>query len=147
MKIVLACDHAGFELKEDVKLWLMNSGSEIKDFGAVTYEELDDYPDYIRPAAEFVSSTEGSLGIIFGGSGQGEAITANRVTGVRAAVYNSNNLELITLAREHNDANILSIGARFLSPDEVKEAIKLFLETKFTNEKRHLRRINKIDKI
>jgi ribose 5-phosphate isomerase B len=145
MKIYLATDHAGFELKESMRAYLEAKGHEVTDFGAHEYNENDDYPDFIRPAAEAVAADAASLGIIFGGSGQGEDMVADKVVGVRSAVYYGGNLEIVKLAREHNNANVLSIGARFASEDEAKEAIDLFIETKFPGDERHVRRIEKID--
>ena len=109
------------------------------------YDSQDDYPDFIAPLAEKVALDTDSRGIIFGGSGQGEAIVANRVSGVRAVVYYGGTLDIPRLAREHNDANILSIGARFVSLEEIQQVVQIFLETEFTGG-RHVRRITKIDK-
>ena len=145
MKIILATDHAGFEMKEAIKERLLDQKIEVEDVGAHTLDESDDYPVYISKAAEIVSKASLSMGIIFGGSGQGEAIVANRFVGVRAAVYNTPNTELITLSREHNNANVLSIGARFISTEQAYEAVQLFLSTSFSNEERHIRRIRQID--
>jgi len=145
--IYLASDHAGFELKKKLKIFLLELNYEIEDLGNTVYDEEDDYPDFIRVAAKKVSENSGSQAIIFGGSGQGEAITANRAKGVRAAVYYGGPLDIIKLSREHNDANILSLGARFLDEVEAKEVVKLWLETSFNKEKRHQRRIEKIDNI
>ena len=144
MKIILATDHAGFKLKESIKKYLIEFNYEIKDFGALEYNKLDDYPDFIAPAAKFISENCDYKGIIFGGSGQGEAISANRFKYVRAAVYYGGPIELVELSRIHNDANILSLGARFLSLDEAKNVINLWLNTNFEGE-RHLNRIKKID--
>ncbi len=144
-KIYLGTDHAGFNSKEYTKKFLLESGLDVEDLGATSLDNNDDYPDFIKPVAKEVSKNKNSFGVIFGGSGQGEAIVANREKGVRAVVYNSNDLEIIKLARVHNNANILSIGARFLNEKETKEAVLLFLETEFPEEERHLRRIEKID--
>ena len=100
MKIVLATDHAGFELKEQIKEKLLNKNFEIKDFGALTYNALDDYPDFITPAAKFISNNPEFLGIIIGGSGQGEAMAANRIKGIRAAVYYNGPKEIVKLSRK-----------------------------------------------
>ncbi|MEK6942886.1 MAG: RpiB/LacA/LacB family sugar-phosphate isomerase [Nanoarchaeota archaeon] len=145
-KIFLATDHAGFEMKEFMKKALLKEGYNVIDKGALEYDKEDDYPDFIISAAKEVSKDKISKGIIFGGSGQGEAISANKVKGVRAAVYNCNNLEIVKLSREHNDANILSIGARFMTNDHAFEAAKIWLSTYFTNDERHVRRISKITK-
>ncbi len=145
--IYLASDHAGFELKEKLKKYLVKLGYQIEDFGNFIYDENDDYTDFIRKTAEAVAAnTENSRGIILGGSGQGEAMVANRIKGVRAAIVYNYNEDIIRLSREHNNANILSLGARFLSEEEAKKAVKLWLETPFSVEERHIRRINKIDK-
>ncbi|MFT5360169.1 MAG: ribose 5-phosphate isomerase B [Candidatus Paceibacteria bacterium] len=145
MKIYLAADHAGFELKESVKKYLEEKGHDVTDFGAHKYNEGDDYPDFIKPAAEAVAGDLASLGIIFGGSGQGEDMVADKIFGIRSAVYYGGNLEIVKLAREHNNANIISIGARFMDYNEATEAIDLFLDTKFSGDERHIRRIEKID--
>lgn len=146
MKVYLATDHAGFELKEKVKESLETEGYEVEDFGVYKIDPADDYPDFISKAAEAVSKDPQSKAIIFGGSGQGEAVVANKFPNVRAAVFYGN-ADMIPLIREHNDANILSLGARFLTEDEAIEAAKLWLETPFTEEERHVRRIEKIKKI
>ena len=141
--IVLATDHAGFELKEHVKRFLIKKGYDIKDFGALEYDGLDDYPDFILPAAKYISEHK-LIGIIFGGSGQGEAMAANRIKGIRAAVFYNGPNEIVELSRLHNNANILSIGARFVSSKEVEKVIELWLSTNF-EEGRHEKRINKLD--
>ena len=141
--IVLATDHAGLELKEHVKRFLIKKGYDIKDFGALEYDGLDDYPDFILPAAKYISEHK-LIGIIFGGSGQGEAMAANRINGIRAAVFYNGPDEIVELSRLHNNANILSIGARFVSDQEVKKVIELWLSTDF-EEGRHKKRINKLD--
>lgn len=147
MDIVLASDHAGFELKEKTRHYLLEKGYSVDDCGAHTYDEDDDYPIFIAMAANKVrNAPETTRAIIFGGSGQGEAIVANRFKHVRAAVYASDNLELVTLAREHNNANVLSIGARFVSAEAARKAIALFLDTSFPGEERHERRIKQIDR-
>lgn len=144
--IYLATDHAGFELKEKVKEFLKAEGYEVEDCGAFELDPNDDYPDFISKAAEAISKDPQSKAIIFGGSGQGEAIVANKFPNVRAVVFYGN-ADMISLTREHNDANILSLGARFLTEDEAIEAVKLWLETPFTEEERHTRRIEKIKQI
>ena len=141
--IVLATDHAGFELKEHVKRFLIKKGYGIKDFGALEYDGLDDYPDFILPAAKYISEHK-LIGIIFGGSGQGEAMAANRINGIRAAVFYNGPDEIVELSRLHNNANILSIGARFVSNQEAEKVIELWLSTDF-EEGRHEKRINKLD--
>ncbi len=148
MKIYLATDHAGFEIKEVLKEHLISQGMEVVDCGAREYDAEDDYPDFIAPAAKAVSiDPENSRAIIFGGSGQGEAIVANKFPNVRAAVFYGGPGEIVTLSREHNDANVLSFGARFVSPEEVKRLVDVWLSEEFTGAERHQRRINKIKKI
>ena len=146
MKIHLATDHAGLELKEKVKLYLSDLDHEVIDHGAYEYDALDDYPDFIFPCANAVSNDPESKGIIFGGSGQGEAMAANRVKGVRAAVFYNGPDEIIKLSRQHNNANILSLGARFMSIEEMCKAIEVWLSTDFESG-RHQRRIEKLDEI
>jgi ribose 5-phosphate isomerase B len=149
MNILISSDHAGFELKNSLVEYLETLKHDVEDMGPSELDESDDYPDLIAPLASKVGvsnlDTESLLGIIIGGSGQGEAIVANRFSGVRAGVFNCDNLELVTLLRQHNDANIISIGARFVSLDVAKEAVRLFIETEFTHDKRHERRIKEID--
>ena len=143
--IYLGTDHAGFELKEEIKKFLVDLGLDVEDKGAMVLDPSDDYPDFVRPVAEAVANdAERSRGIILGGSGQGEAIVANRAKGIRAAVYYGGPLDIVKLSRQHNDSNILSLGARFLTKEEALEAVKLFLETPFEGG-RHQRRIDKID--
>jgi len=143
MIIYLGCDHAGFELKEKIKTFLTDQNLEVIDKGAFAFDQNDDYPDFIIPTATAVAQDEKSFGIILGGSGQGEQMSANRIKGVRALEYYGGNLEIIKLGREHNNANILSLGARFINEKEAFEAINLFLNTTFSGDERHLRRINK----
>jgi ribose 5-phosphate isomerase B len=144
--IYLGTDHRGYELKEKIKQWLTNWGYEFEDMGAHEYNEQDDYPDFISLVGEKVSANPDSKGIILGSSGQGEAIVANKYKGVRAVVYYGGSEEIIKLSREHNDANVLSLGASFVG-EEVSEVIKLWLETSFPGEERHTRRINKIKQL
>ena len=144
MKIHLATDHAGLELKEKVKLYLSDLNYEVIDHGAYEYDALDDYPDFIFPCANAVSNDPESKGIILGGSGQGEAMAANRVKGVRAAVFYNGPDEIIKLSRQHNNANILSLGARFMSEEEMYTISEVWLSTDFESG-RHQRRIEKLD--
>jgi len=144
MKIHLATDHAGLELKEKIKLYLSDLNYEVIDHGAYEYDALDDYPDFIFPCANAVSNDPESKGIILGGSGQGEAMAANRVKGVRAAVFYNGPDEIIKLSRQHNNANILSLGARFMSEEEMYKIIEVWLSTDFESG-RHQRRIEKLD--
>lgn len=143
-RIVLATDHAGFKLKEAVKKSLLELGLEVKDFGALEYESTDDYPDFINPAAKFISENDNTMGVIFGGSGQGEAMAANRFKGVRAAVFYDGPDEIINLSRLHNNANVLSFGSRFIDADRAIELIKKWLSVEFEGG-RHQKRIEKLD--
>lgn len=144
MKLHLATDHAGFAHKEALKAYLLREGIEVMDHGATIFIEDDDYPDYIVPCAQAVAADpDNSMGVIFGGSGEGEAMAANRVAGVRAAVYYGGSTDILTLSREHNAANMLSLGARFLTLEECIEAVKFWLNTPFSNDERHLRRLGK----
>ncbi|RMF08647.1 MAG: RpiB/LacA/LacB family sugar-phosphate isomerase [Candidatus Neomarinimicrobiota bacterium] len=143
-KIMLATDHAGFELKEKVKAALVQEGYTVEDFGAYAYDRDDDYPDFILPAAYAVSQSAQARGIIFGGSGQGEAMAANRVRGVRAVVYYDGPEQIIRLSRRHNDANVLSLGARFISFEKAWAMIRIWLREPFDGD-RHERRIRKLD--
>lgn len=145
MKIYLASDHAGFELKEFIKSKLKEMGNEVVDCGATSMDPNDDYPDFISKAAEGVAQNPGSFGIVFGKSGAGEAIVANKIKGVWAVLGFS--IENVKLSREHNDANVLSLGSAFVSNDQAVHLVKLFLETQFSGEERHIRRINKIKQI
>ena len=144
MIIYLGTDHAGFELKEFLKESLVQRGFNVDDQGAYQYDAKDDYPDFIIPVACKVSSDVGSRGIILGGSGQGEAIVANKIKGVRAAVYYGGPTEIVKLSRLHNDANILSLGARFLDNNKAFEVVIDWLSIDF-EEGRHIRRLKKID--
>lgn len=150
MKIFFGTDHAGFELKEALVAFVRDElGHEIEDMGAFAYDERDDYPDFISKVAVRVGAEPDARGIvrglILGGSGQGEAMVANRVKGVRAAVYYGGNTDILKRSREHNDANVLSLGARFISEEEAKEAVRVWLAAPFSDEARHRRRIQKID--
>jgi ribose 5-phosphate isomerase B len=146
MIIYLATDHKGFELKEKIKEWLKEWGHEYEDIGATVHDESDDYPDFVHKAAERVAANpDEAKAIILGASGQGEAITANRHKNVRAVVYYGGTSEIVTLSRQHNDANMLSIGASFVKEEEAKEMIRLWLSTAFSDDERHKRRILKID--
>ncbi len=147
MKIFIGTDHAGFELKQKLVSFLEELDHEVEDMGAYELNKEDDYPDFIVPVAEAVSKDLQSKGIILGGSGQGEAIVANRTKGARTVVYYGGPIDIVRLSREHNDANILSLGARFITENEAKDVIKLWLETEFNGEERHKRRLKKIDNI
>ncbi len=145
--VYLATDHAGFELKTKIKEFLKKEGYELEDMGAYQMDPNDDYPDFISKAAKAVSKDPASKAIILGGSGQGEAIVANKFSNVRAAVYYGGQSEMPKITREHNDSNILSLGARFLTEEEAFKAVKLFLDTPFSKDERHVRRIEKIKRI
>lgn len=151
MTIYLATDHAGYELKEAIKAHLEERPEyEVYDCGALTLEPGDDYPEYMARAAEKVqydAEHEPSLAIIFGGSGVGEAIVANRFAHVRAVVYAGGPLDVIKVSREHNDTNVLSIGARFVNVNEAKQAADLFLKTPFSHDERHADRIIQIEEL
>ena len=157
--IFIASDHAGFALKHALTNHIRTLGYEIEDVGAFSLNPEDDYPDFMTPLAKRVAGEPGSCGIIIGGSGQGEAMCANRIPGIRAAVFygpmrvtsaldiegghSEDGYDAIRLPRRHNDANVLSIGARFVSGDQALEAIRVFLGTPFSDSPRHARRIAK----
>ena len=163
LKIFIASDHAGFTLKNALTKHVRMLGYEVEDIGPDTLNPEDDYPDFVTPCARRVSeenahNADAARGIIIGGSGQGEAMCANRVPGVRAAVFygpmrvtsalaiegrSEDGYDAVRLPRRHNNANMLSIGARFISGDEADEAVRIFLETPFSNSPRHARRIAK----
>lgn len=145
MKIYLATDHAAFELKEYVKTHLQEGGYAVEDCGAYQFDPNDDYPDLIKVAAKKVAENAGTFGIVFGKSGAGEAIVANKTKGVRAALAVNN--ENVRLAREHNNANVLSIGSIIVGNEQAIEFIRLFVNTAFSNEERHIRRVEKISQI
>jgi ribose 5-phosphate isomerase B len=159
MKIYLAADHAGFGLKNALLEHLPILGHNVEDVGAFTYDPDDDYPDFVKPLCEKVLAEAGSFGIICAGSGQGEGMCANRVPGIRAAVFygpmpahevldreggfSQDGYDAVRLSRRHNNANVLSIGARFVSPAQADEAIRTFLGTEYTGDERHVRRLGK----
>lgn len=148
MKIIIGSDHAGLDLKSLLIGFLRASDYEVVDVGPEGYNGEDDYPDFINEVARQVQKDpENVRGIIIGGSGQGEAISANRFKGVRAALYYGGDMKIVTLSREHNDSNILSFGARFVTQEEAREAISLWLTTPFSKEEKHARRIKKIDEL
>lgn len=163
MKIALASDHAGFEQLKDLGDFLGSLGHETIDYGPKRLNPDDDYPDFIVPAALAVANGECERGVILGGSGQGEAMAANKIKGVRCAVFygpavprkvvdaegrtSHDPYEIIKLARQHNDANMLSLAARFVTLSDMKHVIKIWLETPFSNEVRHRRRVDKVDEL
>ena len=144
MKILLASDHAGFELKEFLSNHLIQLGYIVENCGAHEMDPTDDYPDFIIPTAQKIANDSDSKGIIMGGSGQGEAIAANRINGVRAAVYYDGPIDIVKLSRSHNNANILSLGARFISNEKAAEVVKMWLNEPFEGG-RHQKRIDKLD--
>lgn len=163
MKVYLATDHAGFELKNKIAEFLKTEGYEAEDCGPFSYDKDDDYPDWVSKAAAKVSENPDSFGIVLGGSGQGEAIVANKFKNVRCALFygpmippvatditgktSDDPYEMLRLTREHNNANMLSLGVRFLTEQDAMRAVKLFLESKYSGEERHARRIKKISEL
>jgi ribose 5-phosphate isomerase B len=142
MRIHIGSDHAGLEFKNELIAHLVMNGHDVTDHGPYEYDALDDYPDFCIPCAVAVAKDSTSVGIVLGGSGNGEQISANKVKGIRAALVWS--LETAKLAREHNNANVISVGQRQHTAQEVKDFIDLFLITKFPGDERHVRRIQKI---
>ena len=155
MKIFIGTDHAGYVLKEQLVAYLKGRGHEVVDKGAFEYDEHDDYPDYVIPVAEEVSKNpDMSRGIVMGATGQGEAIAANRFPHVRAVVYYGNGKcvvedesNIIARSREHNNSNVLSLGARFLTEDQMIKEVDEWLNTPYSRSERHIRRLGKIDSI
>ncbi len=161
MNIALSTDHAGYEALKSLKTFLEQQGHQVIDFGPKTFDPDDDYPDFIFPAAKSVSNGEVEYGIIMGSSGQGEAMAANRVKGVRCALYYGpaippgavdvegkfadDEYEIVRLSKEHNNANMLSLAARFLTQEEIRKVVSIWLESPFSGVERHSRRIKKID--
>lgn len=161
MTIALSTDHAGLKAIKRLQIFLEAQGYICQSFAPASFNADDDYPDFIRPAAEAVASGVCERGVIMGGSGQGEAMVANRVTGVRCALYYGparavepidasgtsaiDDFEILRLSRQHNDANMLSIAARFVNQTAIEQAVLLWLETTFSGQERHMRRIHKID--
>ena len=142
MRIHIGSDHAGLELKAQLIEHLVSGGHDVTDHGPYEYDALDDYPDFCIPAAEAVAKDPASLGIVLGGSGNGEQIAANKVKGIRAALAWS--IETAKLARDHNNANIIAVGGRMHEISFVKEIIDAFIASPFSNDERHVRRIKKI---
>ena len=154
--IYIGSDHAGYDLKEKLKKYIEEElNLAVDDKGAFTLNGTDDYPDFIKPVAEAVSKDTNNLGIIIGASGEGEAICANKTHGIRAIVYYGGNkkqkdasgkrINIIESGRLHNNANILSLGARFITERRAKKTVRSFIETPFSNDERHIRRINKLE--
>ena len=142
MRVYIASDHGGYWLKDSIKADLISHGHEVVDVGNSNYDPNDDYPDYVIPLAEKVAEDIGSVGIIIGRSGNGEAIAANKVKGVRAAICLTE--DMARIAREHNNANILSLGSSFVDIHRAERIIEVFLESMFTQDERHARRLDKI---
>jgi ribose 5-phosphate isomerase B len=139
MRVHIGSDHAGFDLKKFLVAALTEDGHDVIDHGPETYDAEDDYPTFCIPAAEAAVAEPGSLCVVIGGSGNGEQIAANKVTGARAAL--AYNLDTAKLGRQHNDANVISIGARMHSEEEALEMVRMFLATPFSGDERHARRI------
>ena len=142
MRVHIGGDHAAYEMQRDLVSWLAEQGHEVVDHGPVDYDALDDYPVFVLRAAEAVAADPGSLGIVLGGSGNGEQMAANKVKGIRAGLAYTP--ELARLTREHNDALVLSMGARFHTLQEGREIALAFLDTPFSGEDRHQRRIDMV---
>ena len=142
MRLHIGSDHAGLELKNELIEHLVNNGHDVTDHGPYEYDALDDYPVFCIPAAQAVAKDSTSLGIVIGGSGNGEQMAANKVKGIRAAL--AWNIETAKLGREHNNANVISVGGRMHSIEVCKMIIDAFIETPFSNDERHIRRINQI---
>lgn len=162
MKIALACDHAGFNALKELQEYLESLGYSCINFGPNALNPSDDYPDFVLPAARSVAKGECERGIIIGGTGEGEAMSANRIAGVRCTVFyapavpkaavdaegniSHDPYEIIKLSRQHNDANMLSLAARFMSLNDMQRAVKLWLETDFSGNTHHARRNAKLDR-
>ena len=144
MRLHIGSDHAGLELKNELLAHLVNNGHDVTDHGPYEYDALDDYPDFCIPAAQAVAKDTTSLGIVIGGSGNGEQIAANKVKGIRAVLAWS--IETAKLGKEHNNANVVAIGGRMHSFEDCKAIIDAFIATPFSNDERHIRRIDKIAK-
>jgi ribose 5-phosphate isomerase B len=163
MKIAVTTDHAGYVALQKLKEYLAFSGHQVMDYGPTSLDPDDDYPDYMFPAAQAVASGECEVAIILGGSGQGEAMAANRIKGVRCTVFygpvtakapidaeghtSDDPYEILRLSRQHNHANVLSLSGRFLSLDEMKKAAMIWLGTPYSDAERHVRRVRKLDEM
>lgn len=144
-KIYLSGDHAGFKLKNRIKMFLNKKGYDVQDFGPFKYNPRDDYPDFVIPMTKQIVKSKGR-GIIIAGSGQGEAILSNKLKSIRAGLYHGGNAKIVKIGREHDNTNILCLGSRLVKEAEAKKAINIFLTTEFQRG-RHLRRLNKMRKI
>ncbi|REF31690.1 ribose-5-phosphate isomerase [Calidifontibacter indicus] len=142
MRVHIGGDHAAYEMQRGLVDWLAEQGYDVVDHGPKEYDELDDYPVFVLRAAEAVAAEPGSLGVVLGGSGNGEQMAANKVKGIRAALCYST--ELAQLAREHNDAQIISLGGRFHTQEQAQAMVKVFLETPFSGVERHQRRLDMV---
>ncbi|MDF8265371.1 ribose-5-phosphate isomerase [Luteipulveratus flavus] len=142
MRVHIGGDHAAYELQRALVTWLGEQGHDVVDHGPGAYDALDDYPVFVLRAAEGVAADEGSRGIVLGGSGNGEQMAANKVDGIRAALCYST--ELAELARLHNDAQVIAIGGRFTDEETAKQMVTVFLDTAFTGEERHQRRLDMV---
>ncbi len=161
MKIAITTDHAGYQALQLLDAYIISLGHQTVNYGPKSLDIDDDYPDFMFPAAKAVAAGECERGVILGGSGNGEAMAANRIKGVRAAVFygpaiaktaidaegkvSTDPYEIIRLSRQHNDANVLSLSGRFLNIEEMKTAIQIWLDTAFSGVERHARRIKKLD--
>jgi ribose 5-phosphate isomerase B len=144
MKLYIASDHGGYYLKEELESYLEKKGVEVVDFGNLAYDPKDDYVDFVIPLAEKVSGGRDVLGVVLGRSGVGEAICANKVKGVYAS--NCTNVRMARRAREHNGANVLAMGAEYVTGGLAKRMVEAFLKTSFSSSTRHKRRVEKIKK-
>ena len=144
MRIHIGSDHAGLEFKAKIIAHLQSQGHQVTDHGPHSFDPLDDYPEFCIPAALATAKDPGSFGIVLGGSGNGEQMAANKVKGVRAALVWS--VEIAKLAREHNDANVISLGGRMHDEKLCLELVDTFLSTPFSSDERHVRRIGLISK-
>ena len=142
MRIHIGSDHAGLDFKNELITHLVMNGHDVTDHGPYEYDALDDYPDFCIPCAQAVAKDATSMGIVLGGSGNGEQMAANKVTGIRAALVWS--IETAKLAREHNNANVIAVGGRMHESDFVKQLIDTFIATPFPGDERHVRRIEKV---
>lgn len=159
MNIYIASDHAGYEMKNELKEYLSDLGYNVEDLGANTYNPEDDYPDYAKLISENISKDVTNIGILICGTGQGEIMAANRNPAVRCALFygeaipktqidisgteSNDSYEIIKLARSHNNANVLALASRFIDIEQAKKAVSVFIETPFSNEERHVRRLSK----
>jgi ribose 5-phosphate isomerase B len=148
MQLFISSDHAGYELKKYLIAYLEENGIAVIDKGPAEFNPTDDYPEFISRVAEEISEDpENARGIVIGSSGQGEAIVANKFQGVRAGVFYGGSLEIAKLLKEHNNANVLSLGAKFITTQEAELAVDAWIETQFSGEERHVRRLKQIHEI